>query len=326
MSGNSYAERKFRLGQYDISSVCSLHQLPMGFWDEAKCGRPLGLKSGKDGYLYVADAYYGLYKVNTTTGASTLLVSKNVAINGKEPRLPNSVDVAKDGTMYWTDSSTDILLQDGVYALLGDGSGRLLKYNPVTNTSEVLLDKLHFANGVILSPLEDFVVVAETAASKLQRYYLKGPKKGQKDIFLDGLPGLPDNLKSNGRGGFYVPLIVGRDMNHSVLTQQLAPYPTVRKFLARVLALLELSFQQVEALVPNYYTQRAIHWLGHFESVSFLHMNRFTVLDVDIEGRITDSLHCLDGSLEGISEIEMYNGHFYFGSPYNDFIGRVKIN
>nr|CAD7399853.1 unnamed protein product [Timema cristinae] len=188
----------------------------LGFWDEAKCGRPLGLKSGKDGYLYVADAYYGLYKVNTTTGASTLLVSKNVAINGKEPRLPNSVDVAKDGTIYWTDSSTDILLQDGLYALLGDGSGR---------------------------------------------YYLKGPKKGQKDIFLDGLPGLPDNLKSNGRGGFYVPLIVGRDMDHSVLSQQLAPYPTVRKFLARVLALIELSFQQVEALVPNYYTQRAIHWL-----------------------------------------------------------------
>nr|CAD7454077.1 unnamed protein product [Timema tahoe] len=218
---------------------------------------------------------------NKALGASTLLVSKNVAINGKEPRLPNSVDVAKDGTVYWTDSSTDVLLQDGLYALLGDGSGR---------------------------------------------YYLKGPKKGQKDIFLDGLPGLPDNLKSNGRGGFYVPLIVGRDMNHTILTQQLAPYPTVRKFLARVFALLELSFQQVEALVPNYYTQRAIHWLGHFESISSINMNRFTVLDVDIEGRITDSLHCLDGSLKDISEIEMYNGHFYFGSPYNDFIGRVKIN
>nr|CAD7407835.1 unnamed protein product [Timema poppensis] len=127
----------------------------LGFWDEAKCGRPLGLKSGKDGYLYVADAYYGLYKVNTTTGASTLLVSKNVAINGKEPRLPNSVDVAKDGTMYWTDSSTDILLQDGVYALLGDGSG----------SSQLSHLIIHLDNAAVLIQLCLMNVIAESLAS-----------------------------------------------------------------------------------------------------------------------------------------------------------------
>nr|CAD7438589.1 unnamed protein product [Timema bartmani] len=59
----------YHLQMLQIVKIETLHQV--GFWDEAKCGRPLGLKSGKDGYLYVADAYYGLYRVNTTTGRTT---------------------------------------------------------------------------------------------------------------------------------------------------------------------------------------------------------------------------------------------------------------
>lgn len=38
------------------------------------------------------------------------------------------------------------------------------------------------------------------------RYYLKGEKKGESDIFVAGLPGYPDNIRSNGKGGFYVAL------------------------------------------------------------------------------------------------------------------------
>lgn len=37
-------------------------------------------------------------------------------------------------------------------------------------------------------------------------YYLKGENKGRSGDFVDGLPGYPDNIRSNGRGGFYVAL------------------------------------------------------------------------------------------------------------------------
>ncbi|XP_063231195.1 adipocyte plasma membrane-associated protein Hemomucin-like isoform X2 [Bacillus rossius redtenbacheri] len=279
-----------------------------GFWEEEKCGRPLGLKSGKDGFLYVVDAYYGVYKLNTTTGKSTLLVSKRVAVDGRKPQLPNSVDVASDGTLYWTDSSSDYLLQDGVYTLLTDGTGRLFQYNPKTNSSKVLIDKLQFANGVILSQEEDFVLVAETGRSRVHRYHLKGPKKGQRDIFLDGLPGLPDNLKPNGHGGFLVPLVASRDVNNSVLSQALGPYPLLRKFSARLLALLDLVFHKINHVFPNYFAQRALHWVGHFESIVPLTPSRVIVLDVNSSGQITGSLHCQDGTLTGISDIEVYNG------------------
>lgn len=45
-------------------------------------------------------------------------------IEGKKPVLPNSVAISETGDFYWTDSSTDFTLEDGVYSLLADGSGR----------------------------------------------------------------------------------------------------------------------------------------------------------------------------------------------------------
>lgn len=42
------------------------------------------------------------------------------------------------------------------------------------------------------------------------RYYLKGETKGKSDIFIDRLPGLPDNVRPNGKGGFYIVLISPR--------------------------------------------------------------------------------------------------------------------
>lgn len=49
------------------------------------------------------------------------------AIDGKRPKLPNSVVIASDGTLYWTDSSTSHSLYNSFYSLLADGTGRLVK-------------------------------------------------------------------------------------------------------------------------------------------------------------------------------------------------------
>lgn len=36
--------------------------------DESSCGRPLGIRVGPNGTLFVADAYLGVFEVNPTTG------------------------------------------------------------------------------------------------------------------------------------------------------------------------------------------------------------------------------------------------------------------
>jgi sugar lactone lactonase YvrE len=42
------------------------------------------------------------------------------------------------------------------------------------------------------------VLVNETGAYRISRYWLTGPKAGTHDMFIDNLPGLPDNLAFNG--------------------------------------------------------------------------------------------------------------------------------
>jgi sugar lactone lactonase YvrE len=45
---------------------------------------------------------------------------------------------------------------------------------------------------------------------RIVKYWLKGPKAGSHEIFFDNLPGYPDNIRSDGRGGFWVALHTGR--------------------------------------------------------------------------------------------------------------------
>lgn len=107
-----------------ITPVVKFGKPCKGVHEEELCGRPLGMAFDKSGVLYVADAYYGLYKVDVATGNKQRLVAIDDVIGGRNVTLPNSVAVGSNGDLFWTDSSTEFQLQDGVFDLLADGSGR----------------------------------------------------------------------------------------------------------------------------------------------------------------------------------------------------------
>jgi len=86
------------------------------------------------------------------------------------------------------------------------------------------------------------------------RYWLKGPKAGQDEVFLDNLPGMPDNLRRTGNGGFYVPLVAPRFKVMPVLSDVIAPYPIIRRFLARLICLIQMPAKLVNTYYPNIYT------------------------------------------------------------------------
>ena len=88
-------------------------------------------------------------------------------------------------------------------------NGRLLAYDPSSKTTQLVLDKLYFANGVAVSPDQSFVLVVDTCKYRIQRYWLTGPQKGKSDIFIDNLPGFPDGISSNGKDTFWLALIQG---------------------------------------------------------------------------------------------------------------------
>ncbi|XP_078442376.1 protein STRICTOSIDINE SYNTHASE-LIKE 6-like [Wolffia australiana] len=184
-------------------------------------GRPLGLAFGPDKTLFVASAYKGLLKVGKDKEVSLLATEAD----GLPFGIVDGVDVASDGTVYFTDASykynLSMYMVDG---LEGRPYGRLMSYNPATSRTEVLLSGLYFPNGIAVSPDQGSVVFCETIMRRCKSYHVRGEKKGVVDLFIKDLPGFPDNIRYDGDGRFWIGLAAG--MNKEWL---LLRYPMVRK-------------------------------------------------------------------------------------------------
>nr|AWX92234.1 adipocyte plasma membrane-associated protein [Tetrastichus brontispae]AXA13074.1 adipocyte plasma membrane associated protein-like protein [Tetrastichus brontispae] len=297
-----------------------------GLWQEAKCGRPLGMKFDKKGALYVCDAYYGVFKVDVKTGKYEKIVDNKTPIEGKIPLITNSLDIASNGDIYWSDSSTEFTLQDGVFAALANPSGRLIRYNAATKKHEVLVHDLGFANGVALSADEQFVIVLETMTSRIIKYNIKGPKAGKREIFIEGLPGLPDNVHSDNNNGFLVTLVIYADSENPQISHTIAPHPLIRRMAARFLAVLEAPFKCLQTYYPNDYAEKVIHYIGHFESMMFMSPKTSVVLRINQDGKIVDAAYGTDGKTAGFSSAHIHKGYLWLGSPFAEYIVKVPLN
>lgn len=103
------------------------------------------------------------------TGISEKLVSMDVEIDGLLLRFPDDLDVDKNGNIYFSDASTISGIDDLALEALAGPTGRLVKCNPKTKENTVLINNMHFPNGVQLSPNHDFVLVTETFGSRVWR-------------------------------------------------------------------------------------------------------------------------------------------------------------
>jgi len=167
-------------------------------------GRPLGLDHLPDGRVVICDTVKGLLAFDLASGAVEILAGANAstALN-----FCNNPAVAADGTIYFSTSTERYLIDDASRDVIeAIATGRLMRRLP-DGRAEQLLDGLFFANGVVVSPDQDFVLVAETGKARIQRYWLTGSKQGQAEIFVDDLAGLPDNLALGSDGLVWVALV-----------------------------------------------------------------------------------------------------------------------
>jgi sugar lactone lactonase YvrE len=196
-------------------------------------GRPLGLQFDPldPTRLIVADARKHLIAVNRDRSITVLATEAG----GTPFRFVDDLDIARDGTIYFSDASSKFGADDEVLDLLEHGGhGRLLAYHRATGETEVLLDGLQFANGVALGPDDAFVLVAESGSYRVTRYWLKGPEAGRHDTFADNLPGFPDNINRGPDGIYWLAL---PSLRVPVL-EVLADKPFWRKVVSRLPAFL----------------------------------------------------------------------------------------
>ena len=171
-------------------------------------GRPLGLEWLADGRMLVCDAKAGLLALDLSSGAVETLVAE---VAGRRMVFCNNAAVHSDGSIYFSDSSTEHPIEDWKADVAEDThTGRLLRRDP-GGSVEVLLDGLRFANGVALSAAEDYVCVAESAGRTVVRRWLTGPKAGSTDHLANDLPGYPDNIARGTDGLIWVTIASPRD-------------------------------------------------------------------------------------------------------------------
>jgi sugar lactone lactonase YvrE len=253
-------------------------------------GRPLGLVFDKSGNLIIADAVKGLLQVDTSGKVTTLVEQADGAKFG----CLNDLDVAADGTIYFTEASNKFPMTQFTEDLLEhQPNGRLLSYDPRTHQTRTLLRGIHFANGVAMSPDQNSVLVAETGMYRVLRLWLRGDKVGQSEVFIDNLPGFPDGISSNGRDKYWVSLVTPRDS----FFDRILPHPAVRKIVLRLPKFLRPA--------PKHY--------------SF-------VLGLDTNGKVVDNLQ--NGAPDCYAEISNaveHDGALYFGSIAESTVGRFRL-
>jgi sugar lactone lactonase YvrE len=253
-------------------------------------GRPLGMVFDREGNLLVADALKGLLSINKA-GEIKLLADET---DGVKFGALNDLDVAADGTIYFTEASNKFPMSQHISDLLEhQPNGRLLAFDAKTGKARTVLKGIYFANGVAVSPDQSFVLVAETGKYRVLRVWLSGAKSGQSEPFIDNLPGFPDGISSNGKDKFWLALVTPRQP----VFDRLLPYPFLRKVVYR----LPKSLQPK----PQRY--------------SF-------VLALDPSGRVIENLQNPSSDCYAqIANVIEHNGSLYFGSIGEDTVGRFEL-
>jgi len=253
-------------------------------------GRPLGLAFDPAGNLIVADAIKGLLAIDKS-GTIKVLATE---VDGAKFGCLNDLDVGVDGTIYFTEASRKFPMSQFANDILEhQPNGRFLAYDPKTQKTRTIVDGIYFANGVAVSPDQSFALVNETGLYRVLKVWLTGPKQGQRDVFIDNLPGFPDGISSNGKGKFWLALVTPRD----AVFDKILPYPFARKIVYRL--------PQVLQPAPKRY--------------SF-------VLGLDENGKVVDNLQ--NGAADCYAEIANvveHDGVLYFGSIAESTIGKFSL-
>ncbi|EMP36565.1 Adipocyte plasma membrane-associated protein [Chelonia mydas] len=177
------AERIFEnqiVGPESIASIGGTRE------DELTCGRPLGIRAGPNNTLFVADAYYGIYEIDSVTAQ------------------PNR---------------TRIRIERGKAALQRGGAAR-------SSGSKQVRYK---------------------AVSPITRYYVSGLMKGGADIFVENMPGFPDNIRLSSSGGYWVAMSAVRPNPGFSMVDFISEKPWIKRVIFKL-----LSQETVMKFVPKY--------------------------------------------------------------------------
>src|SRR5579883_1531424 len=263
-------------------------------------GRPLGMQFDKDENLIVAVAGMGVYgvrpdgevfKVTDETNRTWYKLNDDSRL-----RMADDLDIGPDGKIYYSDCTTRY--EATTYALdviEGRPNGRLLCCDPATGKTRTVIKQFHFPNGVCVAHDGKSVFVASTTLCKIFRYWIEGPKKGELEIFIDALPGNPDNINRASDGTYWLAMVGIRTPTFDLAERK----PGFRLRMAKQ--------------VPG------DEWISPG-------LNHGCVVKFNEQGEVLESFWDPTGKNHPtLTSMREHKGYLYLGGLENNRIGRIKL-
>lgn len=291
--GNMYAG--VHIGEFDFSDGRILKIDPAGKVDTFYTSESwvAGLHFDRSGNLIALSHKLGLISISPQ--------KKVTVLAGKDPKgnpflIPNGLDIASDGKIYFTNTSDESAynIKYGRKIVLEMAPiGGLYRYDPAQSKLETLIDGTYFGNGVVLSADESYLLMVETTKYRVLRYWLKGEKAGQTEVFIDNLPGFPNGISIREDGSYWL----GFSTKRSDELDKIHPKPGMKKFV----------YALPQWLQPN--------------------PEKFgMVMNISPDGTILKTLFDTTGTVvPETGTVKEKDGYLYFGGDVAPFIGKYKL-
>ena len=253
-----------------------------------------GLHFDANQQLIACDQKRGLISVNQQ-GQLTVLANKDE--RGRPFLLPNDVDIASDGKIYFSNtSSQNQFNRKTARKILMEvkPDGGLFEYDPNTKKVRTLIDSSFFGNGVAVSLNDDFVLMVDLTKYRVLRYWLSGERVGQTELFMENLPGIPNGIARREDGTFWLGFTTTRDKTLDKIQYK----PGLKKVIYGL----------------PWWIQPPQKPYG-------------MVLLVNENGEIIESLFDVTGEkVSEASSVEEHDGYLYLGGDLTDHVGKYKLD
>jgi simple sugar transport system permease protein/ribose transport system permease protein len=263
-------------------------------------GAPLGMAFDREGRLNVCVAGMGLYQVEMNGTVHRLTAETNRSllsvVDDSNMKLADDLDIAPDGTIYFSEATTRFEMHDWYAdALESRGNGRIIRYDPASKQTRTVLPNLVFPNGICMSYDGQSFLFAESWACRISRYYFGGPKKGKVEVVIANLPGYPDNINRASDGCYWLALMGTRTPALDLSLEM----PGFRRRMAR-------RCSEDVWLMPN--------------------LNTGCVVRFDESGEILESLWDLGGEKHPmITSMREHKGVLYLCGIFNNRMGTYRL-
>lgn len=252
-----------------------------------------GLHFDGEGNLIALSHREGLISISPT---KKMTVLANRDEKGNSFLIPNGLDIASNGTIYFSNTSSiqPYSVKYGKKLILElRPQGGLYQYNPKTKQVTTLIEGTYFGNGVVLSKNEDFILMTETSKYQIIKYGLKGEIKGHKEIWIDNLPGFPNGISRREDGTFWV----GFSTLRNDALDKIHPKKGMKKFVYALPEFVQPKQQEFGM-----------------------------VLNIDQEGKILFGLFDTTGKfIPEAGAVKEHQGYLYIGGDIVPYIAKYKL-